>query len=432
MESAYFIEVLSKKGFKAFKIITFLWALLFCSNKSYSQNLNLQSLLIGDQAAGMGGAYTALFSDASAASYYNPAALGFINEESVSASVGVFKKFDIHYGDSADIVSASLKMNQGFFRAVPASTAAVLKTEIFDWLKPYTLAFSIIVPEYDEFKGDLYRSESNVATLDYKIESLWVGGSIAKKLSPTQSVGLSLYYVARTFSSNEVQRSSGGSWYFDSETRTFKHNYVLPIIGYQAEIDSSWRWGITVFGPSLKIAGEGERESLHIDSTGITSETPETGVSSFMGRPMQINLGLNYLINRWSIAFDIKHSLGQEAVDFEGKPYAQNYSFKPITNISLGSEYILQDNLHLRAGIFSDFSPHESQRILVYQNQADYIDQGGFSANVVYKQKNMQYTFGGYYLGGKGHSWHKVQNNIIELSKQSHVFTMLVGVHYSM
>ncbi|MBK7891161.1 MAG: hypothetical protein IPJ84_10045 [Bdellovibrionales bacterium] len=39
---------------------------------------NYNSMLIGENAAGLGGAFTALYKDSSAVTFYNPAGLGFL------------------------------------------------------------------------------------------------------------------------------------------------------------------------------------------------------------------------------------------------------------------------------------------------------------------------------------------------------------------
>ena len=157
---------------------------------------NYNSILIGDQAAGMGGAYTAMAEDAAAQPWYNPATLAFLKGESFSAAVGIYKKFDTTYGSSEDFTKASLRVNQGFFRALPSSTGSVVRFKEF--LPDYTLALSIIVPEYESFKGDIHNTSDNISTLTLSDESLWVGASLSKKISVNEGMGLSLYYTARS------------------------------------------------------------------------------------------------------------------------------------------------------------------------------------------------------------------------------------------
>src|SRR5690606_11686754 len=134
--------------------------------------------------AGMGGAGTALVGDVAASPYYNPATLGFLEASAFSAAVGVYKKFDTLYGEEEDFTAAPLRVNQGFFRSLPSSVGSALKFE--DWI----LALSIVVPDYDNFKGDLYNRNQSVTTLSFIDESLWVGGSISKKTSESEALGL--------------------------------------------------------------------------------------------------------------------------------------------------------------------------------------------------------------------------------------------------
>jgi len=120
---------------------------------------NYNSILIGDQAAGMGGAYTAMTDDASALAYYNPAGLAYLQGHSFSAAVGIYKKFDTSFGTEEDFTKAPLRINQGFFRAIPSSTGSVLRRE------NYTFALSIVVPDFDNYKGDLGTMNEKTTTL---------------------------------------------------------------------------------------------------------------------------------------------------------------------------------------------------------------------------------------------------------------------------
>lgn len=174
------------------------------ANAAYS---NYNSVLIGLQAAGMGGAYTALYQDSSAVAFYNPAGLAFATDSSASASATVYKKFDTKYGDLDQFTTASLRINQGFFRGVPTASGSVLTYEKLN------AAFSIVVPDYETFGGEIRSTANSVSLLNVLDESLWVGGGAGIRLSDLRpelphdiAVGISLYYTARNLSRTVRER----------------------------------------------------------------------------------------------------------------------------------------------------------------------------------------------------------------------------------
>lgn len=411
----------------------YLWIFLIIiliAKSIFAQNRNLQSLVIGDQAAGMGGAYTSLFHDPAANAYYNPAGFAFSDSTAVSASVGVYKKFDLQYNANRDFLTASFNMNQGFFRAIPASTSATYRNTEWPFLKDATLALSILVPQHEEFSGDVVRGSSFVNRLNYRHESLWVGTSLAKKINATTSVGLSIFYTAHT---SLVERSyrDEPSVRYDFESRTSKVNNAVVVLGYQSEINDKNRIGISITLPSQKIAGFGERDLFSINS-GVMQQEAQYQLSSMYSVPGQFNLGLSrYLSSNWLLSFDVRVNQALNQSDFINTQFADDYSLKQITNFSLGSAYQVLPGWEWRCGLFTDYSPHSSYLKSTNKGQADHIDQVGFSSNLAYRKKNLEYTFGGYYVGGSGHAWIRTPTQMEQTAKTTHIFTMLVGVQYS-
>ena len=135
------------------RILTTL-VILMTHNSSFAAFANYNSVLIGDQAAGMGGAYTALFSDSAASPFYNPAGTIRISGHSISATATVFNKFDTTYGEDNNLITAGERVNRGFFRTIPSSFSSIYK-----WDK-WAFGLSIIVPDYDFFSGNIADSEA--------------------------------------------------------------------------------------------------------------------------------------------------------------------------------------------------------------------------------------------------------------------------------
>src|SRR4051812_44004669 len=92
---------------------------LVITSTAFAAFSNYNTILIGDRAAGMGGAFTALTEDTGAAAFYNPASIIRMKGASLSASVSVYNKYDTRYGSQADYNKAPLRINRGFFKGLP-------------------------------------------------------------------------------------------------------------------------------------------------------------------------------------------------------------------------------------------------------------------------------------------------------------------------
>lgn len=391
---------------------------------------NYNSILIGDQAAGMGGAYTAMTNDASALAYYNPAGLAFLEGHSFSAAVGIYKKFDTTFGKEEDFTKAPLRINQGFFRALPSSTGSVIRRG------DYVLAFSIVVPDFDNYKGDLRASTENTTTLSYVDESLWVGGAVARKISDVESLGLTMYYTARSYTRSLNDRSfptASEAVLFNSE-KTLVENAIVAILGYHLKLSEKWAFGVSVRSPNLTVKGSGSYFSSRVDTnpylvTTVNKPDEKTNVNI----PGKLSIGVAYHeTDDLSVSADASLYQAMEYNDFNDVSFATHWSHKQIWNLSVGIEKRLMPWLRVRAGAFTNFSSHPNPDPAMTTSQPDKVDQLGFSANLAFTSGDkIDYTFGGYYTGGRGKSIQQINQTAEEVIVTQHVFTMLVGTAFS-
>jgi len=80
-----------------FTILPIAYCLLL-TGPAFADDLHYNNILVGDRAAGMGGAYTAVADDPSGL-YYNPAGIVFAPGRSFSASVNAFQYSQKEYKD---------------------------------------------------------------------------------------------------------------------------------------------------------------------------------------------------------------------------------------------------------------------------------------------------------------------------------------------
>lgn len=398
---------------------------------------NENSLLIGDRHAGMGAAAVAVDGDAAGAPFYNPALLADLEGSAFSAAVGIYKKFDVLYGAEEDFTKAPLRINQGFFRSLPASTSNVLR---WDKLPDWTLAFSVVVPDYEQFKGDLRSDATNVSTLTFTDESLWVGGAMARKISADESLGLTLYYTARNYTKTVSDRSypSGTKTQVYTQEKTIVENGIVPILGYRKTQTERFSWGVTLRLPAWKILGRATLfESLiEVDSNAVNpillSSVNAPEKSARVVIPGKVTVGTSFLADdELLLALDVSLREGVSYFDLEDNVHASKVVHRAVWNIQAGAEKTFTDWFKIRMGVYSSLSSHPDPDAGLKRFQEDRVDMLGYSANFVFvADQRISYTFGGYYVGGRGLSVQRIDQEFRQIPKTAHVFTMLVGTSF--
>lgn len=406
------------------------------ATESYAAYSNYNSMLVGNQAAGMGGAYTALSKDSSALAFYNPASLGFAADSSASASASVYKKFDTQYGSVEQFSTASLRVNQGFFRGVPSASGSVLTYEKMN------AAFSIVVPDYDSFGGEIRSTESSVSLLSVLDESLWVGGAIGLQLSELNenwdsqtAIGATLYYTARNYSRTVRERivTGGNEALVMSEEKNILGNSLVAILGIQSRREH-FSWGISFRLPSTQISGTGSYFKSIVNTNPFSSVSENhPSVTTLTKIPSKLTFGAAWFPDdQWILALDLS-AYGQESYQDMTDPgtTADDIHHRTVGNIQLGAECSLNRWLTLRLGAFTNFSSHDEPDLSPSLRQSDRVDQLGWSANLgIETREKFTFTFGGYYTGGRGQSVQLLDQRLTRVLKSQQVFTMLVGTAF--
>ncbi|MCX7978075.1 MAG: hypothetical protein N2578_03640 [Bdellovibrionaceae bacterium] len=399
----------------------------FLSHAAFS---NFNSIVLGDRISGMGGAGTAIVGDVAAAAFYNPATLGMLEGKAFSASAGIYKKYDIVFGRTEDLLQVPLRINQGFFHALPASTGNVL-----EW-RGLVLSLNILAPDYEIFRGDLRNRDGFVSSLSYLEENIWTGVGIGKRISKNESIGLTLYYTARNFTRAAVDRHNidSANTRFYTHDFTVKENTVVPVLGYYREWDDS-AFGVSLRPRSIPVSGSA---SLVVSNTVVTGGTvtiesiTATNEKSRPVIPGKLTFGYTHeLIPHLTMSYDLSLYERIAYDDLLNPDFSVPVLHKGIWNINLGGEYDLLDWFKIRSGIYTNFSSHPDPDPDRKQYQPDHVDMLGFSANAVFIADNkISFTFGGYYTGGWGRSMQRVGQNWEVLTKNVNVFTMLVGTAF--
>lgn len=394
---------------------------------------NYNSILIGERAAGLGGAFTALSGDPAATPYYNPATTVLLDGTSLSATVNVYNKYETSMGESGDFTEAPQRINRGFFRSLPASSATVVNFQSF------AVGLSILVPDYDYFSGQVKGAENTNSLLNQVDESLWVGGTFSARLTEKDSLGLSLYYTARNLTRSvhdELRAEDGSGATLTTEEKNLSANSVVAIFGYHRRLTPTWSIGISYRPPSLPISGDASYFKSTTQTTPYDSDVINRGDLRAISRiPSRLTVGVaREVTGKNTLSLDLQFSEGlsyQDLPEFEtGSDFIQHRS---LVNFALGFEQAIRDWITFRIGLFSNLSSHPSPDASRGVRQADHVDMTGFSSNITFQtNEKTTFTFGGYYVGGSGETTQIIGNQLRVIPKSQQVFTMLIatGFHF--
>jgi long-chain fatty acid transport protein len=396
------------------------------SQAAYS---NYNSVLIGERAAGLGGAFTALTGDPAATPYYNPATTVLLEGSSLSASVNVYNKYDTHIGGSQEMTDAPQKVNRGFFRSIPASSGTVVNFGSF------AIGMSILVPDYDFYSGPVKGTDGTTSFLNFVDESLWAGATFSARLTEQDAVGISLYYTARNLArSNSDRVVTSTSALITEEEKNLTANALVAIIGYHRRLSPTWSIGASYRVPSLPIAGDASYYRSRVNTSPFSTETINQANQRAITRiPAKFSLGVAREIkgqNTLSLDVQLYESVSYNDLP-ESPQGAEHITHQPIANLAIGYEQAVREWATLRLGYFTNLSSHPTPDNSSTVRQGDHVDMYGFSANMAFRTRdNTKFTFGGYYSGGSGLTTQLTGDQLRVLSKSQQIFTMLVATGF--
>jgi hypothetical protein len=408
--------------------------LLLCVTRSvgWAAFGNYNSVLLGERAAGMGGAFTALSDDPSATPFYNPATTILMNGSSLSAAVNVYNKYETEFGPSADFSQATQRLNRGFFRSLPSSSATIIHH------KTFAAGLSILVPDYDFFSGQVKGIPDTNSFLNHIDESLWVGGTFSTRLTRRDNVGVSLYYTARNLARSAADRAevnNGTGAIITNEEKNLTANSIVAIFGYHRKLSPVWSLGVSYRPSSLPIAGDGTYYRSITETSPYSTEVINRGsLRTITKIPAKVGIGFAREIKgQNTFSFDAHIHEGLVYVDFPELPAgAEKVDHRHVINFAVGFEQVVSDWLKARIGYFTNHSSHPMPDAQLSMRQGDFVNMSGFSANVkVTTANNTSFTFGGYYSGGEGFAIQRVRNDFVLVPKSQQVFTMLIATGFT-
>lgn len=332
--------------------------------------------------------------------YYNPGALGFLDESSISINANAYRIENIRVenalGNNADFKSGQLG-------SVPLLAGGMIRTGSDKW----KIGYALITPVDFNFKGiarvdgnfDLIDNSESAgleetvaeASINNKTSELIFAVGIGHKLNENWSVGLSNMFTVRSLT---YQRSLS-TYIFPNETENriigtnilqngdyYNVRYTLKLgVVYQKD---DWNLGLTLTTPSLNLFGNGSvasniavRNLKLIDENRISGVATDrqTELKTTFKSPFSVALGANYEFGRSQFGIATQYYSGIDIYNImepakgsfvrpvDLAPQLQSDEFlriqsgaKAVFNVGIGYEYELSKSLSILAGIRNDMS----------------------------------------------------------------------------
>ncbi|KAF0191530.1 MAG: long-chain fatty acid transport protein [Gammaproteobacteria bacterium] len=380
--------------------------LLMLASTVHADEYHYVNTPVGNRAADLGGAYTAL-SDDPTGLFYNPAGVVYAAGSNLSASMNTLQTGSTTYknviGGQSNWVRSSSTLLPNFFGVVQPLGKGVF-------------GFSYAVP--DAINEDQDQVIANVATTIGTAQELIInynntdntyniGPSYAYQINDHLAVGGTLYYHYR-----HKQRINNILLLYPSD-RLWTNEYyeveeygIKPVLGVMWSPVAQWSLGATL----TKVSIIGSDSNFHISCLGdnaspATAACQPGGVvihqvvtdNTERAYPLKLALGATWFpSSRLLVSADVTY--------YDGVDAGVN-SRDSVINVAVGSEYYLSSRWALRGGFFTDLaSTPDLQPNVTSYNQAEHVDLVGVSLGIAHFNRNSSLSLGVTYSVGSGKS----------------------------
>ena len=359
--------------------------------------------VIGERAAGMGGAALASAVDVDAI-FYNPAGLAKSQGDSISLSANLY---GIERYESEGGLDWGEDAKSSAFVSVPAALGGV-KRFSDEWVG----GFGVFAPKQEKrhiIAADGARTSFNNG--DYNDQTLWIGPAISWAPADSRlSLGAGLFAVYRDCSISQSSFQTGVASVNGAIDLTVLG--LLASAGAQYDLGDGWSVGATIQTPNVRVWDDGTLSINGVDSEGrdgLDFGVYSTDVKADNYIPWQLAVGVGRTVpGVWGFSLDaIYHP--SRTFDFmrwniHGVPVSQSIRLHSVLDVSLGGEYVVAERYPVRAGFYTAFS---SIRVPDDPDSTDFIttdvDMYGVTFSVGRRGDNMSVNVGLDYAFGEGH-----------------------------
>lgn len=409
--------------------------LLFAASHARADDYHYREILIGERAAGLGGAYVAISDDPSGL-WHNPAGIMFSFENYFSLSANAYYSTTEVFKNT--IAGQDYKYSTGGL--VPSFFGFTQNYDRMKW------GFGIVVPNDDRFDQDdditgistaagqarsfsrkFYRQNTNTS----------IGGGLAWEARKNMTLGFSAfgqYHVDKIIDNQIIifNQDAGGDERFYIQNSTIDKTVVslLPKFGAQWMPMENVSMGAVI---SKKLTLNGQRKfkqtktstsgttGLPIDPIGsVDTDLPRSSSSEKTTDPSPIELGLGmawFPDKTFLITGDLHYYTDDPAFD----------DFKVVStwNIAGGIEYFWTERAAWRVGLFTNNAntpPVESGK----RGQPTHVDVYNLTLSYSVTTPGSSFSVGGLYGTGKGKG-QAVDSTAIQEVERSTVSVFITG-----
>ncbi len=420
-----------------------------------------QSILIGERAAGLAGAFTAISDDSSGA-YYNPAGLAEADHASFSLAVAV-------YGvarQSFLIEREGVESDNSNFISYPTTAAWIQRLRQGDEQGAGRIqaALSIVTPQSDVSRkrysfpsvaqepGLQIRSQQVVVHIS-EDDTMWIGLSAAWKVFRRLSIGATLYttirsglYKVHNLAMHSLHDDQSGAelgriGVTEGIDIEFSHYGLLGLFGLVVPITDRLRLGASFRTPSAEIGGDAswtQFATTREESGEFKVASLEVDGAFHQKHPFKATLGGAYIVPRRygvSLDFSIHGPVDKYMVfasDADPELDTGVYMKKRLTwQLNAGGEYYLARVVPLRLGFFTNLSSYDPFEACVegvcgpHSNfLTSSLDMFGFAGSVGYEMDRATLNLGWSYSFG---SQEETVGEGLKVEEDSSVLFLSIG-----
>lgn len=350
-----------------------------------------QNILVGERAAGLAGAYTAI-SDSPAGLYYNPAGIVYAAGGNISASVNAYhvgnKTYKRGLSGLSDWARQSSSFVPNFFGVIqPLGKGSIGFS--------YAVPDSIIEDQDLEFTDTPSGISKYVINFDNRDRTYNIGPSYALEITEGLSIGVTLYthYRERQWISNQIVTLTSGSYQWTNTYFQTQEYGVKPILGVMWSPMDKISIGASISKTTLLDSDTESQVSIKGASTTALARTSSSTQTKRI-HPLSTALGIAYFPTKaLLLSLDISANSSTEDALFGNRELTVNFAG--------GAEYYLSSAWVLRGGLYTN-NANTLEVSTGMTGQPEHIDYLGGAGSVSHFMRNSSITLGFNYSMGSG------------------------------